>query len=73
MLSSKATEGTFPKYRDVIPKSASKFVADRRQLLDTLDAVAVSAGDYHRSVMLDLNADAIKLSAGCPEVGESAS
>ena len=71
MLSSKAAEGTFPKYHDVIPKSASRFVVDRRQLLDTLDAVAVSAGDDHRSVMLDLNTDAIKLSAASPEVGES--
>ena len=71
MAASKTAEGTFPKYHDVIPKSASRFVADRRQLLDTLDAVAVSAGDDHRSVILDLKSDTIKLSAECPDVGES--
>lgn len=70
-LHSKSAEGRFPRYRDVIPKSGSKFVVDRRELLETLDAVALATREDSRGVRLDLSANSVQLSARAPEVGES--
>ncbi len=64
-------EGRFPHYRDVMPKSGSRFAADRRELLDTLEAVATATNLESRAVRLELSRTSIGLSARAPQAGEA--
>ncbi len=70
-MSFQSIEGRFPHYRDVMPKSGSRFAADRRELLDTLEAVATATNLESRAVRLELSHDAIGLSARAPQAGEA--
>ena len=48
LLASQEHDGRFPQYRDVVPQSASRFVMDRGELLDTLDEVAIATNEEAR-------------------------
>jgi DNA polymerase-3 subunit beta len=71
LLFTPEAEGRFPLYRDVIPTSQSKFVVDRRPLIETLQEVALASSHDSNMVRVDLTPRRIQLSAKSPEVGES--
>lgn len=71
LLSSWAADGNFPYYRDVVPRSHSRFATERKALLDAVSEVAVSTSEASRVVAVDLLADEIRLSAGSPDTGTS--
>jgi DNA polymerase-3 subunit beta len=62
-LSGMAHEGSFPHYRDVLPKSGKRFVVDRDLLLATLEEVALATDLDRKGVVLELAAEQIGLSA----------
>jgi DNA polymerase-3 subunit beta len=64
-------EGSFPVYRDVIPKSHSRFAVDGAELLETLSEVAQTATLDSRMIRLDLGAEALSLSAEAASIGRS--
>jgi hypothetical protein len=67
----KEVEGHFPLYRDVVPRSHSRFVVDRRGFIDTVGEVAISTDVERKGVRLDLTADSVRVSARGAEGGES--
>ncbi len=64
-------EGHFPIYRDVVPRSHSKFAIDRKLLLQAASEVALTTTLERQMVRLDLNPDELVLSAAAPGVGNS--
>ena len=73
LLFAPEADGRFPLYRDVVPTSQSKFVVDRRQLIETLQEVALASSHDSNMVRVDLTPRRIQLSAKSPEFGESVS
>ena len=71
LLHAEECDGRFPPYRDIIPESASKFVADRLKLIQTLNEISLATTECCRAVRVDLTPDVIQLSAASPEIGES--
>lgn len=71
MLSSKEPESRFPEYWNVVPKGGSRIIDDRKQLLTTLDEVALATSLDNSSVRVKLMSDAIEMSAKSAELGES--
>jgi len=71
LLKSAELDGHFPVYRDVIPESQSKSVADREDLVETLTEVAMATNEEARGVRVDLTPDSVRLTARAPELGES--
>jgi DNA polymerase III subunit beta len=63
LLVTKAIDGQFPRYRDIIPRSHSRFRVERIPLLDTLASVATATDEADRGVRLDLAAEAVRVSA----------
>ena len=72
LLFTPEADGRFPRYRDVVPSSQSKFVVDRRQLIETLKEVALATSEDLTMVWVGLTPRRIRLSAKSPEFGESA-
>jgi DNA polymerase-3 subunit beta len=70
-LCAKEVDGHFPVYRDVVPTSHSKFVTDRRQLIETLAQVAPSRNGWSPVVRVDLREQSIRLLIEDAEVGTS--
>jgi len=64
-------EGCFPNYRDVLPKSHSKFVVDRRAFVETLGEVAVATSLEAKGVRLDLSAESVRISTNSITNGEA--
>ena len=71
VLSTYECDGNFPVYRDVVPRSHSKFALDRAQLLETLTEVALTTNEESRAVRLDLGPQELVLSAEAAGVGSS--
>jgi DNA polymerase III sliding clamp (beta) subunit (PCNA family) len=74
LLSGEEPEGDFISYRELIPKSHSRFIVDRARLIDTISEVAISAnGEFNavRAVRFDLMTESVKISAGLTWTGES--
>ena len=64
-------DGHFPLYRDVVPRSGSKFVVDHRQLTEALPEVALATRLDAPTVRVDLSPRRIRLAAESPESGRS--
>jgi DNA polymerase-3 subunit beta len=71
LISTYEIEGDFPRYRDVVPKSHSKFAVDGRALRETLSEVALATSDVSRMVRTDLTTARVILSAESAGVGKS--
>ncbi|RMF80072.1 MAG: hypothetical protein D6744_08545, partial [Planctomycetota bacterium] len=71
LLSAPKGEGSFPRYRDVMPSSRSKFLIDRRPLIETLKEIGLAVSLDAPVVYVDLSPRRIRLSASSPEAGES--
>lgn len=69
VLCTQAAEGHFPKYREVIPTSAARFVTARPPLITALQEVAVATHAEARRVLVELSARRIGLSAASAESG----
>ena len=72
LLSMYESEGHFPLYRDVMPRSHSKFAIGRDNLVELLAEVALATSEDSRMVRLDLSPQQVHLSAASAGVGESA-
>ena len=64
-------DGRFPVYRDVTPRSQSKFAIPRAALVETLMEVALTTNEESRMVRLDLGPQELLLQAEAPGVGSS--
>jgi DNA polymerase-3 subunit beta len=71
LISGYECEGSFPVYRDVVPKSHSRFAVDDTELVETLTEVAQTATLDSRMIRLDLGAEVLSLSAEAPSIGRS--
>ncbi len=71
VLSTYECEGSFPVYRDVVPRSHSQFAVERRPLVETLAEVALTTNEESRMVRLDLGPQELLLQAEAPGVGSS--
>lgn len=71
-VSSKLVEGTYPNYRQVIPKASKQQVTIPRQAFaETLRRVSLVVSDSSSSIKLTLSENALTVSANSAEVGES--
>jgi DNA polymerase III sliding clamp (beta) subunit (PCNA family) len=59
-------DGRFPIYRDVMPRSSSKFAIPRAALVETLAEVALTTNEESRMVRLDLGPQELLLQAEAP-------
>ena len=64
-------DGRFPIYRDVMPRSCSKFAIERSALAETLMEVSLTTNEESRMVRLDLGPQELLLCAEAPGVGRS--
>lgn len=71
VLSTYECDGRFPIYRDVVPRSQSKFAIPRATLVETLAEVALTTNEESRMVRLDLGPQELLLRAEAPGVGSS--
>jgi DNA polymerase-3 subunit beta len=72
VLTSKLIEGTYPNYRQVIPKTFAKNVAiPRAAFSEALARVSMVVSDSSTSVRLSLGENTLTISANSNEVGES--
>jgi DNA polymerase-3 subunit beta len=71
VLSTYECDGRFPIYRDVVPRSHSRFALDRSQLVETLNEVSIATNEESRMVRLDLCPEELMLSAEAPGIGSS--
>jgi DNA polymerase-3 subunit beta len=71
VLSTYECDGRFPIYRDVVPRSHSRFALDRSLLVDTLTEVSIATNEESRMVRLDLGPQELSLCAEAPGVGNS--
>lgn len=69
LVSSYECDGSFPVYRDVVPRSYSRFSVELADLVETLSEVALATNLESRMVCLDLYAGQLHLSATAPGVG----
>ena len=71
LLSTFECEGRFPIYRDVVPRSHSRFAVQRDALVDALAEVALTASEETRMVRLDLGPRQLLLTTASPGIGSS--
>ncbi len=69
LVSSYECDGSFPVYRDVMPRSHSRFAVERVALIEVLSEVSLATNLESRMVCLDLYHDRVHLSATAPGVG----
>ena len=70
-LVSKVIEGTYPNYKQVIPKETSYRVKiDREMLLESLSRASLITNDKNNSVRLKINKNNLEISSSSPELGE---
>ena len=73
-ISTLLVEGSFPNYRDIVPKSTKrKAILDRTKLLTALKQISVFAKDDHNIVRMDFGKETVRVSGQSEEsgVGES--
>ena len=70
-LVSKALEGTYPNFRQVVPKTVeNRFTCDRELLLDNVRRAAIVSGDDTKSVIFAIDANRLEISATSSDLGE---
>jgi DNA polymerase-3 subunit beta len=69
LVASYECDGSFPVYRDVMPRSHSRFAVERPTLIETLSEVALATNLDGRMVCVDLYEGELHLSATAPGVG----
>lgn len=71
-LTTKLIDGTYPNYRQVIPKdSKEKATLDREEFLMALRRAEIMTSDKSSSVKLELGENKLLITANTPEVGEA--
>ena len=71
VLGMRLIDGTFPDYKQVIPKLADKMVRiSRAETVDSLRRVSVLASDKTQPVKLSLSKDQLVVSCSNPDTGE---
>ena len=70
-LATRAAEGSFPAYRDVIPPAASTFVVHRTELVNLVNEVAIGAASLNQSVVLRFSPSALQISASSTGIESS--
>jgi len=71
VLGMRLIDGTFPDYRQVVPKLADKVVrVSRADTVDSLRRVSVLASDKTQPVKLALRKDSLVVSCSNPDAGE---
>lgn len=71
-LSMRLVEGTFPDYRQVVPKeSANVLQVDRDAFLQTVRRVSLLSSEKARGVRLGLSSGRLEISANNPDLGEA--
>ena len=71
-LTSRLVEGEYPKYQQIIPKDNEiQVVLEAEKFLGALKRVALLANPKTYSIRLDIQENAIKISAKTPELGEA--
>lgn len=72
LLSMRLVEGSFPDYRQVIPKEMPKMVvATRDELLQSLRRVSILSSERARGVRFTLRPGLVRVSANNPDIGEA--
>lgn len=65
-------EGTFPNYKQVIPKdNANVLVVDRGDLMSAARRVSLLADSKTHKIKMSLGKDRVKLTASTPDLGEA--
>ena len=71
-LTSRLVEGDYPKYQQIIPKDNEiRAVLEAEKFLSALKRVALLANPKTYSIRLDIQENAVKVSAKTPELGEA--
>jgi DNA polymerase-3 subunit beta len=69
---SRRIEGTFPNYKQVIPKNNENIlVADRNEVMNASKRVSLLADSKTHKVKMHLFKDGVKLTASTPDLGEA--
>jgi DNA polymerase-3 subunit beta len=69
---SRRIEGTFPNYKQVIPKNNQNvLVADRNELMSATKRVSLLADSKTHKIKMYLSKEGIKLTASTPDLGEA--
>jgi DNA polymerase-3 subunit beta len=69
---SRRIEGTFPNYKQVIPKDNQNIlVADREELMSAVRRVSLLADSKTHKVKMNLSKSGIRLTASTPDLGEA--
>jgi DNA polymerase-3 subunit beta len=72
VLSMRLVEGTFPDYKQVVPKESSKIVhVDRDAFLQTVRRVSLLSSEKARGIRLGLSPGRLEISANNPDLGEA--
>lgn len=72
VLSMRLVEGTFPDYKQVVPKESPKaFHVDRDALLQTVRRVSLLSSEKARGIRLGLSPGRLEISANNPDLGEA--
>jgi len=71
-LVSKIVEGSYPNYKQVIPKEAEhRIKIDRELMLATVNRIAVMTNEKQNSVKLKMSENCLEISSRSAEIGES--
>jgi DNA polymerase-3 subunit beta len=72
VLSMRLVEGTFPDYKQVVPKESPKVVQlDRDAFLQTVRRVSLLSSEKARGIRLGLSPGRLEISANNPDLGEA--
>lgn len=72
LIISKLIDGTYPNYRQVIPKETKERVTlDREEFLHALRRAEIMTSEKTNSVKLNFSANNLTITANTPEVGEA--
>lgn len=71
-LVSKVVEGSYPNYRQVIPKETEhRIKVERELMLDSVRRAALVTSDKNHSIKLQISENLLEISGSSPEYGES--
>jgi DNA polymerase III subunit beta len=71
-LSMRLVEGTFPDYKQVVPKESPNLVQiDRDEFLQTVRRVSLLSSEKARGIRLGLSPGRLEISANNPDLGEA--
>lgn len=72
LLSMRLVEGTFPDYKQVVPKESPNVLSvDRDAFLQTVRRVSLLSSERARGVRLNVSSGRLEISANNPDVGEA--